>query len=160
MPSYYSSENKPRISYRFEVLRHWQIFCWTCSWRWWATLLRVAFVWWKRYFFGCSPHSPLYDASIFSSRRNQMAIVVGEANVGHMTTVCTVNMTWSLRLRDGVKKDMNFAEIISNSHHFFVVRSAKCIDIGAIRAFRPYSCKKLNFKKSWLFKLFPFDKWL
>lgn len=50
---------------------------------------------------------PLHDAGVFPSRRDQVTVVVQEADIGHMTAVGTVFMAGSL-------------EKHKNSHYFLL----------------------------------------
>lgn len=61
-----------------------------------------------------------------------MTVVIQEADIGHMTAVSTVFMTWSLGRGAWVGKQVNFTEVISQSDHLPVVRSDQSIDVGAI----------------------------
>lgn len=59
-----------------------------------------------------SDYPPLHHAHILPSSRHQVAVVVQEGHVGHVTAVATVNMAGSLQRKDNLKRKCNvFTEL-------------------------------------------------
>lgn len=47
----------------------------------------------------CLGNHPLQDAGVFPTSGDQVAVVVQEGNVGHVTAVTTVLVAWSLKVK-------------------------------------------------------------
>lgn len=62
---------------------------------------------------------------------------MSKTDIGDMAAVGTVLVTGSLCFGAGILKQMDFAEVISNSYHLPIVGSHQCIDICPIGSFWP-----------------------